>query len=536
MHNTTSPAPGGTPPPANAAPALSADQIGRMLLGLGLATWMEFYTFDAVNLVLPDMAGSFGISQDEASWILTTFSSALFFGVPISIWLAGRVGYYRYIIGSALLFVGASIGCGIAPDLEWMLVARAAQGLAGAGLSMWWRATVYLVVPRAQRGKSLMRISVMLYLSTAAALLFAGYITDHVSWRLIFVPNVVFAASAVWVLGRSFPEIKRPTDHRSNSIDGPGIALLGIALIAVQTILSRGDIDDWFGSMHIQLLAWVAAVALLAFVVWQLDPANRQPLLKFSLVRERHVVAAIGLGIFAGIILSGSIYALPEFLREVDVHELDATTTGQVMCVYAITAAVIRPLVTKSMGIFGQRKVLTFSLCTLVASMALLARLVTLNTPIFLYAIPLVMYAFCLAPLLSAVGGGTVARLPQEVQLDGVSIYMTFRQFGTSLGVMLVTVVLSRRESLHSSRLFEHLRMGGSALRQWTDTAAQAVIQHGGNSTVQSSLIAQRLLAESSAREAATLAYADAFTVMAVVGLVALCFVPLMPPTPVVKK
>jgi DHA2 family multidrug resistance protein len=109
MHNTTSPAPGGTPPPANAGPALSADQIGRMLLGLGLATWMEFYTFDAVNLVLRDMAGSFGIFQDEASWILTTFSSALFFGVPVSIWLAGRVGYYRYIIGSALLFVVASI-------------------------------------------------------------------------------------------------------------------------------------------------------------------------------------------------------------------------------------------------------------------------------------------------------------------------------------------------------------------------------------------------------------------------------------------
>jgi MFS family permease len=71
-----------------------------MLLGLGLATWMEFYTYDGVNLVLPDMAGTFGLSQDQASWILTTYLSALLYGVPLSIWMAGRVGYLRYIVAS----------------------------------------------------------------------------------------------------------------------------------------------------------------------------------------------------------------------------------------------------------------------------------------------------------------------------------------------------------------------------------------------------------------------------------------------------
>src|SRR5580700_5008021 len=83
---------------------MSPGQTNRLLIGLGLATWMEFYTYDVVNLVLPDMAGSFGISQDEASWFLTTYSTALFLGVPVSIWLAAHVGHLRYIIGSSLLF------------------------------------------------------------------------------------------------------------------------------------------------------------------------------------------------------------------------------------------------------------------------------------------------------------------------------------------------------------------------------------------------------------------------------------------------
>jgi MFS transporter, DHA2 family, multidrug resistance protein len=92
-----------------------------MLFGLGLATWMEFYTYDGVNLLLPDMAGTLGLPQDEASWILTIYLSALLFGVPLSIWMALHVGYLRYIIGSAVVFAAASVACAVAPDLATLL-------------------------------------------------------------------------------------------------------------------------------------------------------------------------------------------------------------------------------------------------------------------------------------------------------------------------------------------------------------------------------------------------------------------------------
>lgn len=159
-------------------PALSKKGAGAtngLLLGLGLATWMEFYTYDGVNLVLPDMAGTFGISQDQASRILTTYISALLFGVPLSIWMAGRVGYLHYIIGSTIVFAVASVGCAAAPDFQTFLLSRAVQGFAGAGLTMWWRAGVYILMTGAQRNASMMRISVMLYLATAVGLLFCGY-------------------------------------------------------------------------------------------------------------------------------------------------------------------------------------------------------------------------------------------------------------------------------------------------------------------------------------------------------------------------
>jgi MFS transporter, DHA2 family, multidrug resistance protein len=507
-----------------------------MLIGLGLATWMEFYTYDGVNLVLPDMAGTFGVSQDQASWILTTYLSSLLFGVPLSIWMAAHIGYLRYIIGATVVFAITSVGCATSPDFATLLCWRALQGFAGAGLTMWWRASVYMLMPGPQRSKSLMRISVMLYLATSAGLLLCGYITDTISWRVIFLPNVAVAVIAVRLLTRHFPAVPAPTDARTTGIDKLGITLLGIALVSLQIALSRGDTDGWLGSARIQDLFWTSAIALVLFVGWQSSPRNSAPLLHLRLLRNRNLQAAASLGLFAGVILSGSIYALPEFLRNVYPTRLSATQVGRILCVYSLTAAAIRPLVTMAMGRFGQRKAITFAFGMLVVSMLLIARLMTTQTPAAMYMIPLVLYAFCLAPMLSAIGGGTVSKVPGPQQLDAVAIYMTIRQFGASLGVTLITTLLDWRETVHSSQLFAHIEAGGAETRAWMNTVAQEAVSRGGYAPQSAHSMALQMVSNAAAQQAATLAYADAFLFMAAIGVGALSFVPLMSPTPVVKK
>ena len=519
-----------------AAAGNSAGQTGYMLLGLGLATWMEFYTYDGVNLVLPDMAGTFGLSQDQASWILTIYLSGQLFGVPVSIWMAAYVGHLRYIIGSIVLFAATSVGCALAPDFTTLLVLRAVQGFAGAGLIMWWRASVYMLFAGPKRSSSLLRISVILYLGTSAGLLFCGYVTDNYSWRLIFLPNVVFAVISIRLLLRHFPEVPRPVDARATNIDTRGIALLGVVLVALQIALSRGDIDDWFGSPRIQLLFWIAAGALILFVAWQLSPRNKAPLLNLQLVRNRNMQAAIFIGLLAGIILSGSVYAVPEFLRGVFPQPLSATQTGQIMCAYSLTAAALRPFVTPTIAKFGQRKTITFAFCMLIVAMLLMARLMTTGTPDYYYALPLIFYAFCLAPMLSAIGSGTVSKLPNPQQLDAVAIYMTFRQFGASLGITLITTLLNWREPLHSTRLFGAVQGSGTQTQDWLQMTAQTIVARGGVSLIQAQQMAVKMLDDTSARQAMTLAYADAFRFMAVIGVIGLCFVLLMSPSPVVKK
>lgn len=527
----------GTAPAASgSALALSTQQTKMLLLGLGLATALEFYTFDGVNLVLPDMAGSFGISRDQASWILTTYSSAVFLGVPLSIWLAAHLRHRRFIIGSVVLFAVSSLACSLTTSFESLLFWRGIEGFAGAGLTMWWRASIYMLVDRAHRSESLMRVSVMLYLSTAVGLLYSGFVTDNISWRLIFLPNVLFAVAAVGLLIRYYPEVPPASDPRVANVDTLGICLIGIAVVSMQVMLSRGEIDGWFGSPAIQGLAWTAVLALLLFVIWQTSERNRYPLLRLPLIRTRPVLASTLLGIFAGAILSGSLYALPEYLRSVDPNKLSATDTGRIMCVYALTAACIRPLVTKAIALVGQRKTIAFAFVMLIASMLVFARWITVTTPVAYYALPLVLYAFCLAPMLSSIGSGTVAKVAPQQQLDAVSIYMTFRQFGTSLGVTLASITLHRRETLHSSRLYEHLRTGAGVVQPWLDTVTGTVIRRGGQAPVEAPRMALKLLSEAGAQQASTLAYADTFLFMAAIGIAALCVVPFMPPSPVSKK
>jgi DHA2 family multidrug resistance protein len=520
----------------SAADLLTPSARGWLLLGLGLATGAEFYTNDAMNLVLPDITGTLGVSFDQASWLLTVYSCALFLGVPVSIWMAAHIGYKRFLMASVVVFATTSMGCAVAPDLETFLVWRIIQGLAAGSLYVWWRASIYVLLPKPARSESLMRVSTVLYLSSAAGMLIGGYVTDEFNWRLMFLPNLLFAGSALILLARYFPDLGPKADPRTAQPDAPGIALLAIALVSLQVILSRGPIDDWFGSPFIQTLGWTCVIAFGLFAFWQATPLNRAPLMCLDLLRDRYVLSSALIGVFTGIILSASLFALPEFLRNVDPQPHSATHTGRIMCVYALTAAAIRPAVVPLVARIGQRKTIVLALLMLIASMLLFARLMTTGTPDVVYLLPLVLYAFCLAPLLPSVGSGTVARIDQTKLLDGVSLYMTFRQLGAALGVAFVTILLDWRETLHSARLFEHLRSSNVTTQSWLANASTMIVSHSGHSLLESRHIATAVLAEAGARQAATLAYADAFLFMAAVGVAALCVVPIIPPTPVIRK
>jgi len=151
------------------------------------------------------------------------------------------------------------------------------------------------------------------------------------------------AVPALWLLRHNFPEVPKAESPRLRNTDCMGLLLAAIGFLALQLLLSRGHIDDWFGSMHIRTLAVVSAIAIVAFAVWESSPRNRFPLIDVSLFKSHHMMAAIFIGAFAGMILSGSLFVLPEYLRLVDSQTHSASQTGRLIAFYALTGAALGP-------------------------------------------------------------------------------------------------------------------------------------------------------------------------------------------------
>jgi MFS transporter, DHA2 family, multidrug resistance protein len=518
------------PPPASSPIDLSPSQSKYLLIGLALATGMEFYTFDSINLILPDMTGSLGVSFDEASWILTVYSSFLFLGVPLSFWLAAHFGYKRFLIWSTALFAMMSVGAALSPTLGIMLVFRAIEGLAGAALAVWWRGSIYMLLPREKRSPSMMTSSVRLYFASAGGLILSGFLTDRLNWRLICVPNVFLAFAAIRLLKKNFPDLPKNESLGFERSDYPGLILAAIGFLSLQVILSRGHIDDWFGSPRIRLLAVISAVAIVAFVYWERRADNSSPLMRMSSLTDRNVLAAAFIGIFAGMILSGSLFVLPEFLRLVDTQTHSATQTGRLIAFYALAGAALRPLMSKVMPKLGPRKMAAVSFCMLIAAMLLFYRCLTTSTPDGYFLLPLALYAGCLTTLLPSIGQGTYGKLGPRGLLDGMQIYVTFRQLGASLGVAFLTILLERRETLHSSRLYEHLNAANETTSTTLNSISNFLYINSGASHAGSGLTPIGLLAREGAQQVETLSYADCFLFMAMVAALAFFFIPLMAP------
>jgi MFS transporter, DHA2 family, multidrug resistance protein len=518
------------PPPASSPTELSPSQSKYLLLGLALATAMEFYTFESMNLVLPDITGSLGVSFDEASWVLTVYSSFLFLGVPLSFWLAGHFGYKRFLIWNTALFAMMYVGAALSPASGIMLIFRAIEGLTGAGLTVWWRAGIYMIVPREKRGPSMMVASVRLYFASMAGLILSGFLTDRLNWRLICVPNIILAFAAIRLLKRNFPVLPKADSLRLRHTDYPGLILAAIGFLSLQVILSRGRIDDWFGSPHIRLLALISVTAIIAFVYWERRPGNHFPLMDISLLSNPHALAAVFLGIFAGMILSGSLFVLPEFLRLVDTRTHSATQTGCLIAFYALAGAALRPIMSKVISKIGPRKTTALAFFMLIVAMLLFYRCLTTSTPDGYFLLPLALYAGCLTTLLPAVSQGSVGKMEPGRQLDGVQLYMTFRQLGASLGVACLTILLERRETLHSSRLYEHLNAANQTTSTALNSMSNFLYTNSGASPTGTRLMSVGLLARAGAQQVATLSYADCFLFMAMVGGLAFCFIPLMAP------
>jgi len=430
-------------------------------IALSAATFMNVLDTSIANVSLPAIAGDLGVSPNQGTWVITSFAVANAIAVPLTGWLSQRFGQVRLFVASVLLFVLASWLCGLAPNMNVLIAARALQGFVAGPMIPLSQSLLLSSYPSALAGLAMAMWSITTLVAPVMGPLLGGWITDNISWPWIFYINIpvgLLAASASWMLYH-----KRETPTRQLPIDAVGLGLLVVWVGALQIMLDKGKELDWFHSTEVVVLGVVALVGLVFFLIWELT--EEHPVVDLTLFTRRNfwagaLATSIGYGLFFG-----NVVLLPLWLQQYMGYT--ATQAGMVMAPVGLLAIVLSPVVGKNIGKVDPRYFATFAFVVFALVLWMRSRFNTqadfgtIMIPTFVQGIAM---AFFFIPLVTiTLSGIAPERIPAA---SGMSNFMriTAGAFGTSIA----TTLWENRAALHHAQLVDGINQGsqgtGSAL------------------------------------------------------------------------
>src|SRR3989440_817042 len=341
-------------------------------LTVTMATFMEVLDTAIANVSLPHIAGSLSVSQDESTWVLTSYLVSNAVVLPISGWLATRIGRKRFYMGCVAIFTLSSFLCGLAPNLPTLVFLRVLQGLGGGGLGPSEQAILAGPFPARKRGMAFAVYGMAVVPAPAIGPTLGGFITDHYSWRWVFFINVPVGIASMLLSSRILVDPPHLIEgkKRVGPIDGVGLGLIAVGLGALEYVLDKGQEDDWFNSHTVVLFVVIAAVALVSFVVWELR--EEHPVVDVRLFKNASFASANLMMLVLGIALYGSTVLLPLYLQIWMGYS--AEQAGMVLSPGGVAVILLLPFVGRLVGKYDARYLLAFGFAILSLALYHMAR------------------------------------------------------------------------------------------------------------------------------------------------------------------
>src|ERR1700758_5302598 len=340
-------------------------RVNPWIIGVvvSMAAFMEVLDTSIANVALPHIAGNLGASNDESTWVLTSYLVSNAVVLPISGFLVGWFGRKRFFLMCIAAFTLSSFFCGIAPSLGVLLLFRVLQGAFGGGLQPMTQAILADPFPPEKRGLAFALYGITIVCAPAIGPTFGGWITDNYSWRWIFYINVPVGILAVLLVSQLVQDPPYTSREKKGAgrFDYIGFALLAIGVGALQVALDKGQEDDWFGSHFITILIVTAAVGLVSLVIWEWH--QKEPIVDVRLFKIFNVASSNLMFFVVGVVLFSSTVLLPQFLQTLMGYTAEAA--GMVLSGAAILLLFVLPLVGRLLGRFQARYLLGFGLVTL---------------------------------------------------------------------------------------------------------------------------------------------------------------------------
>jgi len=513
-------------PPADVAPiptpAVWRPQVNPWLIAVvvAMAAFMEVLDTSIANVALPYMAGSLGASNDQSTWVLTSYLVSNAIVLPISGWFANALGRKRFFMTCLVIFTVSSLLCGIAPSLGAIIFFRILQGAGGGGLQPMAQAILADIFPPDKRGLAFALYGVTAIIAPTIGPTLGGWITDNYSWRWIFFINLpvgILTLLLVYRLVDDPPWAKRAAGTRLH-FDYIGLSLLALGVGCLQVMLDKGQEDDWFGSHFIFTLAILMAVGLISFVIWEWF--YKRPIVDVHMFRNLNFLGASGMMFVLGILLFSSLVMMPLFLQSLMGYT--AESAGLVLSGGGVLLLVLMPVTGILSGKVQARYLVGFGWLTLAIGMYISAQQLDLQISFFSASMLRLVQVFGLGFLFVPINLASYVGMPAEKSNSVAGLVNFMRNIGSSVGTSMVTTLLERRAQVHQAFLVAHVTPGGpNLLRQAAGLTARLIA--AGQNAERAARQAYGLIFQSILAQATLLAYVDTFMVLA--GLSAIMFV-----------
>ncbi len=500
-------------------PSTREHEVNPWLIAVvvSLAAFMEVLDTSIANVALPHMAGDLGASNDESTWVLTSYLVSNAIVLPISGWFVGILGRKRFFMICILVFTASSLLCGVAWSLGFLLLARIIQGAGGGGLQPMAQAILADSFPPEKRGLAFSVYGFTAIVAPSIGPTLGGWITDNYSWRWIFYINLPVGLVALYLVYKLIedPAYISRNIGRSLKVDYIGFSLLALGVGALQILLDKGQEDDWFGSRFITSLAITATVCLVTLVIYEWF--QKDPIVDVRLFKNVNFCVTSLVMFMVGAISFASTVLMPQYLQTLMGYT--AETAGIVMSAAAVVLLFELPIVGQLTTRIQGRYLIAFGWLTLCIGMFYSTKridlLISMGSATRLRILQYAPLGFIFIPATTAAYIGIAAEKSNAVA--GLVNFM--RNIGSSVGTSLVTTIIARRSQYHQSVLgTQASSVNPNFLGAIQGTARQ--LARGGLSLFDGQQQATaRFYAELRA-QAATLAYIDTYWILGAAAMV----------------
>jgi MFS transporter, DHA2 family, multidrug resistance protein len=497
-------------PPASTSGAVNPWVIALLV---ALASFMEVLDTTIANVALPYIAGGMGVSEDEASWVVTSYLVANAIILTASSYLAQRLGRKPFFLISLGLFTLSSLLCGFAPNLNTLLLFRIMQGVGGGGMVPVAQSILADSFPPAKRGQAFALFGVAVVVAPVVGPTLGGWLSDNVSWEWCFLINVpvgLFAMAAIALVLRE-PRVAHAVGQ--SRFDVVGFILIATFLGALEVVLDRGLEDDWFGSSFIVTFAMICGLAFVLMIPWELN--HRNPAVDLRMVASRQFGACFVVMLLTGAILLATTQFLPQLVQQD--FGYTATWAGLVLSPGGVVTMVMMFVVGRLAARIQPKYLIMAGAIVIALSMYEMTNVYG-DLGFWFMAHLRMLYGVGLPMIFVPIMTASFDGIEPSKTDQASAIINAARNTGGSIGVSIVSNVLTHREQFHQNRLVEQVIPSSTTYQNTLQQITTYFTAHG-SSLAQAHDQAIQWIGQQVQAQASFLGYMDAFWVLMLISL-----------------